>query len=316
MPHVVRRLLRLVPTLIGISFMSFALANLAPGDPAEQLLRRTSDRQPTLEEVRELRGEMGLDRPLAVQYVKWVGRALQGDLGTSYTSRRSVVGELGRRLPATLQLTGLAALAAVVVAVPAGMAFAMYRNRFFDQAARIVSLAGASMPNFWLGLSLIVVFAVRFSFLPVAGRGSAASYVLPVITLAAVPTAVMSRFTRSAMLEILSEDYMRTARAKGLSAWQALTRHGLRNALAPLLTVFSLSLGGLLTGTVIVETIFVWPGVGELALTAITNRDYPVIQGFVVYAGATYTVINLLVDLSYGAIDPRIRAQADRGRSR
>lgn len=306
MAYVLRRILLMVPTLLGISFLAFALATVAPGDPAEQLLRRISDSQPTRQEVLELRQEMGLDRPLALQYASWVGRAVQGDLGISYSTRRPVVSELGHRIPFTLQLTALAALLAVVVALPAGIVSALHRNRLFDQLARVTSLAGASMPSFWLALSLIVLFAVRWSMVPVAGRGGLDSYVLPVVTLAVTPAAVLSRLTRSTMLEILDDDFMRTARAKGLTEWRAVVGHGLRNALVPLLTAFSVSLGHLLAGAVIVETIFVWPGVGKLALDAISNRDYPVIQGFVLYAGATFAGINLLVDLAYGAIDPRI----------
>ena len=308
MPYVLRRCLLAVPTLLGISFLAFALANLAPGDPAEQLLRRISDAPPTRQEIIDTREEMGLNRPLVAQYVSWVGRAVQGDLGISYSTRRPVTSELGHRIPYTLQLTVLAALLALAIAVPAGIVCALHRNKLFDQLARLASLAGASMPSFWLALSLIVFFAVRLSMVPVAGRGGLDSYVLPVVTLAVTPAAVLARFTRSTMLEILDDDYMRTARAKGLTEWRTVLGHGIRNALVPLLTAFSISLGHLLAGAVIVETIFVWPGVGKLALDAISNRDYPMIQGFVLYAGATFAVINLLVDLAYGVIDPRIRA--------
>lgn len=308
MSYVLRRCLLAIPTLLGISFLAFALANLAPGDPAEQLLRRISDTPPTRQEVIDTREEMGLNRPLVAQYVSWAGRAVQGDLGISYTTRRPVTSELGHRIPYTLQLTVLAALLALAIAVPAGIVCALHRNKLFDQMARLTSLAGASMPSFWLALSLIVFFAVRLSMVPVAGRGGLDSYVLPVVTLAVTPAAVLARFTRSTMLEILDDDYMRTARAKGLTEWRTVLGHGIRNALVPLLTAFSISLGHLLAGAVIVETIFVWPGVGRLALDAISNRDYPMIQGFVLYAGAAFAAINLLVDLAYGAIDPRIRA--------
>ncbi len=308
MSYVLRRCLLAIPTLLGISFLAFALANLAPGDPAEQLLRRISDSPPTRQEVIDAREEMGLNRPLVAQYVSWAGRAVQGDLGISYSTRRPVTSELGHRIPYTLQLTVLAALLALAIAVPAGIVCALHRNKLFDQMARLMSLAGASMPSFWLALSLIVFFAVRLSMVPVAGRGGLDSYVLPVVTLAVTPAAVMARFTRSTMLEILDDDYMRTARAKGLTEWRTVLGHGIRNALIPLLTAFSISLGHLLAGAVIVETIFVWPGVGRLALDAISNRDYPMIQGFVLYAGAAFAIINLAVDLAYGAIDPRIRA--------
>jgi peptide/nickel transport system permease protein len=306
--YVLRRCLLVIPTLLGISLLAFAMANLAPGDPAEQFLRRISDRPPTPQEVSALREELGLDESIVEQYVSWVGRAVQGDLGISYSTRRPVTTELGHRIPFTLQLTVLAAGLALLIALPLGIVSALYRNRLVDQAARITSLAGASMPSFWLGLSLIVLFAVRLSLVPVAGRGSLDSYILPVVTLAVAPAAVLSRFTRSTMLEILEDDYMRTAKAKGLTAWRAVVGHGLRNALVPLLTAFSISLGHLLSGAVIVETIFVWPGVGKLGLDAIAQRDYPMLQGFVLYAGAAFAAINLLVDLAYGAIDPRIAA--------
>lgn len=312
MAYVLRRCLLVIPTLLGISFLAFAMANLAPGDPATEFLRRISDRQPTPEEVRQVREELRLDRSIVEQYVAWVGRAAQGDLGISYSTRRPVTTELGHRIPFTLQLTVLAAGLALLIALPLGIVSALYRNRLVDQLARVTSLAGASMPSFWLGLSLIVLFAVRWSMVPVAGRGGLDSYVLPVVTLAVAPAAVLSRFTRSTMLEILDDDYMRTAHAKGLSAWRAVITHGLRNALVPLLTAFSISLGHLLSGAVIVETIFVWPGVGKLGLDAIQQRDYPMLQGFVLYAGAAFAAINLLVDLAYGAIDPRIAA-AGRG---
>lgn len=306
MAYVLRRCLLVVPTLLGISFLAFAMANLAPGDPAEQFIRRISERPPTPEEIRQVREELGLGGSLVEQYGNWVGRAVQGDLGISYSTRRSVTSELGHRIPFTLQLTVLAAGLALLIALPLGIVSALYRNRLVDQLARLTSLAGASMPSFWLGLSLIVLFAVRLSMVPVAGRGGFDSYILPVVTLAVAPAAVLSRFTRSTMLEILDDDYMRTAHAKGLTAWRAVVNHGLRNALVPLLTAFSISLGHLLSGAVIVETIFVWPGVGKLGLDAIQQRDYPMIQGFVLYAGAAFAAINLLVDLAYGAIDPRI----------
>ncbi len=311
MAYVLRRCLLLAPTLIAISFLAFALANLAPGDPAEQLIRRTTDHQPTPEEVRSVRHELGLDKSLVAQFTSWVGRAATGDLGISYTTRRPVVSELGRRIPFTLQLTVLAAGLALFLAIPLGIVSALHRNKLVDQAARLTSLAGASMPSFWLGLSLIVLFAVRLSAVPVAGRSGVESYLLPVLTLAVAPAAVLSRFTRSTMLEILEDDYIRTAHAKGLSRWGAVMGHGLRNALVPLLTAFSISLGHLLSGAVIVETIFVWPGVGRLGLDAILNRDYPVMQGFVLYAGFTFAAINLLVDVAYGVIDPRISRSAD-----
>ncbi len=305
--YALRRALLLVPTLFGISLLAFALANLAPGDPAEEFLRRTLDRPPTPAEVAAEREELGLDRPLVVQYVSWLAGAARGDLGTSYSSRRPVADELAYRIPFTLELALPAALLALVVAVPVGVVAAVYRNRFTDQVLRVGALMGASIPSFWLGLMLISVFAVRLSLVPVAGRGGFLSMVLPVVTLAVAPAAVLARFTRSTMLETLGEDYLRTAWAKGVRARAVIGRHALRNSLVPVVTAFGTSLGHLVGGAVIVEAIFLWPGIGRLTLDAIQQRDYPVIQGVVLYSGAAFVLLNLAVDLSYALIDPRVR---------
>jgi len=308
--YLLRRLALLVPTLVGISLLAFTVANLAPGDAAEQFLRRTLDHPPTPAEVAAARVELGLDRPLAVQYGAWAVDAVRGDLGVSYSTRRPVLDELVRRIPFTLELAVPAALLALLLAVPLATVSVLSRNRLPDHVLRVVSLAGASMPTFWLALLLIVVFAVRLSAVPVAGRHGWTSLILPVTALTLAPAAVLARFTRSAMLEILGEDYIRMARAKGLYPWRILTRHAMRNAAIPLLTVFALSFGHLLAGAVVVETIFVWPGVGTLILDAITERDYPVIQAFVLYTGVAFVLLNLVVDLAYTVIDPRVRLGA------
>ena len=306
--YLLRRILLVVPTLLGVSLLAFALANLTPGDPAEELLRRTTDHPPTPQAVAETREELGLDRPLAVQYVSWLRNAVVGDLGISYDTRRPVATEILHRVPRTLELAVPAALAALVVAVVLGVVAAVNRNRWPDQVLRVVSVAGASMPSFWLALLLIMVFALELSLLPVAGREAGVrSLVLPVLTLALAPTAVLARFTRSAMLETLGDDYVRTARAKGVGGWRVVGHQALRNACIPLVTAFGTSLGHLVSGAVIIETIFLWPGVGKLAVDAILQRDYPMIQGFTLYAGVAFVAINLVVDLSYGAFDPRVR---------
>lgn len=304
--YALRRVLLVFPTLLGISLLSFALVNLTPGDPAEEFLRRTLDQQPTPSQIREARTELGLDRPLPVQFVSWVGKALQGDLGVSYSTRRSVAAELLNRMRFTLQLTVPAALLALVVATSSGVLSAVHHNRLLDQVLRVGSLAGASMPSFWLALLLILLFSIRLSMLPVAGRGGLGSFVLPVVTLAVGPAAVLARFTRSTMLEALSADHVTTAKAKGVTRWSTVLRHGLRNSLIPLVTAFGMSLGFLLSGAAVIETIFVWPGIGKLAVDAILQRDVPIIQGFVLYTGAMFAVINLVVDLSYGLLDPRV----------
>ena len=306
MPYVLRRCLLIIPTVLGVSFLGFAMANLAPGDPAEQFIRRVSDRPATPDEIREVRHDLGLDRPLVAQFGHWMQRAAQGDLGISYSTRQPVADELRRRIPNTFQLALPAALLALLIAIPLGSLSALRQGHASDQVVRVGAMAGASMPSFWLALMLILVFSVNLSVLPVAGRGGLETFVLPVVTLALEPAAVMARFTRSTMLETLDEDYIRTARAKGLSGWVVITRHALRNALIPVLTYFGNRLGGLLTAAVIVETIFVWPGVGRLTVDAVTQRDYPMIQGAVVYAGLTLALVNLLVDVSYRLIDPRI----------
>jgi peptide/nickel transport system permease protein len=305
--YALRRLALLIPTLLGISLLAFALANLTPGDPAETYLRRVLDRQPTPAQVVETREELGLDRPFVVQYLDWVGHAVRGELGVSYSTRRPVVEEIGRRIPFTLELAVPAALLALAIAIPVGVISAVYRNRLPDQVVRVCSLAGASVPSFWLALLLISLFAVRFSLVPVAGRQGPASVVLPIFALALTPAAVLARFTRSTMLETLGEDYVRTARAKGLPGWRVVGRHALRNSLIPVVTAFGTSLGHLLVGAVVIESIFIWPGLGKLAIDAILQRDYPMIQALVLYSGVVFVAINLLIDLSYTLLDPRIR---------
>ena len=306
MPYVLRRCLLIVPTLLGVSFLGFALVNLAPGDPAEQFIRRVTDRPPTAAEIREVRKDLGLDRPITAQFVGWMGDAARGDLGISYSTRQPVSTELRRRIPKTMELAVPAALLALALALPVGSWSAVRRGRPADQIVRVGAMAGASMPNFWLALLLILFFSVHLSLLPVAGRGGLNTFVLPILTLALEPAAVLARFTRSTMLEALGEDYIRTARAKGVSHRMVVTRHALRNAMIPVITYFGSRLGHLITGAVVVESIFVWPGIGRLTVDAVAQRDYPMVQGVVVFAGAAFTVINLLVDISYRLVDPRI----------
>lgn len=308
--YALRRVLLMVPTLLGLSFLAFGLANLAPGDPAQQYLTRVLNQPAPQAEVERVRVELGLDRPLVVQYVDWLGDALRGDLGTSYATRRAVSTEIAHRIPYTLQLAIPAALLALLIAIPAGVVSALYRGRLPDHVMRVASLAGASLPSFWLALLLILFFAVHLSLVPVAGRAGLDSYVLPVLTLSLGPAAVLARFTRSTMLEALGDDYVRTARAKGLSGRLVVARHALRNALIPVATDFGTRVAHLVAGAVIVETIFVWPGLGKLTLDAVTERDFPMIQGMVLFAGLAVALINLIVDLSYTLIDARVRVGA------
>jgi len=301
------RCVLIVPTLLGISFLAFGVAALTPGDPAEEILRRTTDRPPSEAEVAQLRRELGLDRPIPVQYVVWAGRAARGNLGISFATRRPVIGEILHRIPASLQLAIPAAFLALAISIPVGIISAIHRNRLVDQMVRICSLAGASIPSFWLALLLIIFLAVKLSLVPVAGRVGASSVLLPALTLAVTPAAVLARFTRSAMLEILGEDYIRSARAKGLPERLVVGRHALRNALLPVITAFGTSLGHLISGAVVIESIFAWPGFGKLALDSILQRDYPMIQGYVLFTGVIFVALNLIIDLSYTRIDPRIR---------
>jgi peptide/nickel transport system permease protein len=304
--YALRRVALLVPTILGVSVLAFLLSNLTPGDPAAAYISRLTGEPPTRQQIATARKDLGLDRPLPVQYVSWVTGAAHGDLGISYTSHRSVTSELVRRVPYTLQLAVPAALLAVLIAVPAGIVCAVRRNRFVDQVVRIVSLTGASLPSFWLALLLIIGFAVHFHLVPVAGRGGIRAMVLPVVTLALSPAATLTRFIRSAVLEALSSDYVVTARAKGVREAFVVGRHALRNSLVPIVTAFGNSLAYMFAGVTVVETIFVWPGVGKLLVDAIQQRDFPMIEAFILYAGVAYSVVNLAIDLSYAAIDPRI----------
>ncbi|MDQ3897587.1 MAG: ABC transporter permease [Actinomycetota bacterium] len=286
----------------------FSVASLTPGDPAEEYAQRVSDRPPTPEQLAAARHELRLDRPFVVQYVSWVGHGLRGDLGKSFFTRRPVVEEIVHRIPFTLQLAVPAAVLSLLLAIAVGTLCAFYRNRLVDQVVRMFSLAGASMPSFWLALILIIGFAVRHHIFPVAGRQAGlSSVVLPVVALSLPSAAVLGRFIRSTLLEVLGEDYIRTARSKGAREVLVLRRHALRNSLVPVVTAFGTSLGHLLAGTVVIETIFAWPGLGTLTLDAIRHRDYPMLQAFILFSGFVVIAINLIVDVSYAAIDPRIR---------
>lgn len=305
--YALRRVLLIVPTVVGITLLAFGVAHLAPGDAAAERFRRIEGRLPSPAELAIEREELGFDRPLVEQYLSWVNDAWHFDLGTSISNDRPVHDELRRRIPATLQLTALAAALAVLLAVPMGIVAAVRHRRPIDHVLRLTSLAGASLPSFWLAFVLVDVFAVRLSLLPVAGRGDFRNFVLPAVTLALIPAALLARFTRAALLETLNDDYVRTARAKGLAGWVVVGKHALRTASIPLVTAFGTSLGSLIAGVVIIETVFAWPGMGTLSVQAILQRDYPVIQAVVLYAGLAFAVVNLLVDLSYVLIDPRVR---------
>ncbi len=308
--YVAGRLLVAVPTLLGLSILIFALVSMAPGDPAEELTRqRFGSVEPTEADVAETRAELGLDRPAVVQYLSWLGGALTGDLGVGFDRGIPVTTDIWRAFKVTAGLAVFAVVLVLAIAIPLGLAAAMLHNRWPDHVLRLLTLVGASVPGFFLAYVLIYVFAVRLGWLPVAGRGSFETSVLPALTLAVLPLAVVSRLLRSSLLETFGENYMRAAWAKGLSATAVVIRHGLRNASIPVVTYLGVLLAGLLDGVLITEFIFAWPGLGRLLFEAIGARDYPLIQGIVLFAGVLYVLLNLAVDLSYRVLDPRIHLQ-------
>ena len=308
--YVIRRLVITAPTLLALSFLIFTLVSSAPGDPAEELARRLDSRnEVTPAAIEQVRHRIGLDRPFLLQYGDWLKGALHGDLGQSFVRQTSVAREIGQRVAASAELAGVAFVIILLVSVPLGVAAAMLHRHWADHVLRVLSLLGASVPGFFLSYLLIILFATRLGLLPVAGRQGFSSVLLPAFTVAVGPTAVVSHLLRSSLLEVFAEDYMRTALGKGLGQLSVVLRHALRNAAVPVVTYLGTVLGALLEGVVITEVIFAWPGLGQLLVESITGRDYPMIQGLVVFAGLVYIVMNLLVDLSYGLLDPRIRLE-------
>ncbi len=306
--YLARRLATLPLLLLGISAVSFALLNLAPGDPAEIVLRQRNPGQlPSPAEVTALRVELGLDAPLPVQYVRWVSRAVAGDMGRSYVTEQPVAAQLARRTVPTALLTAAALALALLVAVPVGILSARRRGSPVDAVARLAALVGAAAPSYALAYGLIILFAVKLSWLPALGYGSAAQVVLPAITLSLAPMAQLMRLIRASMLETLGQDYIRTARAKGLSEHAVAFRHALRNALLPAVGATGVNLGYLISGAVIVETIFTWPGLGQLMVGAALTRDYPMVQGFVTYIAVVVLLVNLAADAALRIADPRLR---------
>jgi peptide/nickel transport system permease protein len=301
----VRRLLLTIPVLLGVIFVVMLTMDLIPGDPVALMLGDAASK----ENVARFREHLGLDRPLVVRYVRYLGQVVTGDLGRSIQQNRPVVDELGDAWPATLQLTVAALLLAAVVGVATGIVSAVWPNSLFDALSRLSSLFGLSMPVFWTGLVLIVVFAFWLPLLPVGGVGSPLHLVLPAVTLALPSIAMIARMTRSSVLEVLREDYVRTARAKGVGERLVVAKHALRNAAIPILTLIGLQAGQLMGGAVLTETVFAWPGLGRLMVKAIFARDYILLQGAVLIFAMAFVVINLVVDLSYGMLDPRVSRQ-------
>ncbi len=300
---VARRLLVALPTTLAVATLVFSLIHLIPGDPV--LIMLGDGAQPT--DVAELRGKLGLDRPLGEQYVSFLGGMLHGDLGTSLHFDEPVSRLIARHYPATVELALAALAVALVVSLPLGMLAAYRRGSWIDRGARLFSLLGVSMPNFWLGPIAILLFSIQLGWLPVSGRGGWSHLVLPAATLGLALAALLTRMIRSALGEELTKPYLVTARAKGLSPARVAIRHALRNALVPVVTIVGLQFGSLLTGAILTETIFGWPGIGRLLIQAIRLRDYPLVQGAVLLIAVTYVAVNLATDLLYAWIDPRIR---------
>ena len=329
---ILTRVSLVIPTFLGVTFLTFLLIRLVPGDPIEV---RVGERGIPPERLAQLRHELGLDQPLWQQFLDYIGGVLSGDLGTSLVTRNPVLSEFLTLFPATLELAALAMLFATLVGLPAGIIAAVKRGSIFDHGVMGISLTGYSMPIFWWGLLLILFFSVGLGLTPVSGRLDLMYYVepvtgfmlidtllageyeafwsalhhliLPMIVLGTVPLAVVARMTRSAMLEVLGEDYIRTAKAKGLAGKRVIGMHALRNALIPVVTVIGLQVGTLLGGAILTETIFSWPGVGKWLIESINRRDYPALQGGVLLIATTVMAVNLLVDVLYGVLNPRIR---------
>lgn len=292
--------------LVALSVFAFALGKLAPGDGAIALLRQQLSEPPTRQQIEAFRERVGLNDPVVVQFFRWLGDAVQGDLGTSFRSGESVTRSLWQALPVTVQLTALAFVIAVGCAIPLGVLAALHRRRLVDHISRVMALSTASLPGFWFGYILIIIFAVQLDVFPTQGTGSPMAYVLPAVTLAVSPLGVLMRLTRASMLEVLGDEFIVAARARGLPRLNVLI-HALRVAVNPLITYAGLLIGSLLGGAVVVETVFGMPGLGKLAVDAINDRDYPVVQGFVLFVGILVLLINLAVDLLYVAVDPRVR---------
>jgi peptide/nickel transport system permease protein len=300
---VLKKILLTVLVLVGAATCSFGMLRLIPGDPAEAL----AGPQATQEDVALVRQSMELDRPLARQYLTYMGHLAKGDLGSSYRTHRTVVAEILARWPNTLKLSLTSMLVAILVGVPLGIHAARRRGRFADTASMMASFVGVSMPSFWLGMLLIVWFSVQLHLLPFSGNKGPLSYVLPSLTLGLGVAANIARMTRASMLDTLGQDYVRTARGKGLTEFRVVNVHALRNAAAPIVTIIGLQLGALLGGQVVTEMLFVWPGLGRMIVDSLNARDYMVVQGGILVLAVTFALLNLLTDLACKALDPRIR---------
>ncbi|HEU4937736.1 MAG TPA: nickel ABC transporter permease [Vicinamibacterales bacterium] len=301
--YLIRRLFLTIPVILGVATLVFALIHLVPGDPAQAMLGETAPQA----DVLKLRHSLGLDQPLLTQYRTFMTGLVRGDLGTSFRYNAPVTAQIREKLPNTATLAVAAMGFAIVFAIPLGILAAVFRGTLVDHAAMTLALVGISMPNFWLGPLLAIVFAVKLGWLPVSGAGGVSHLILPAVTLGAALSAILARMTRASLLEELRELYVLAARARGFSGARAVVKHAFRNSLIPIVTIIGLQFGAVLTGTIITETIFAWPGLGRLLIQAISFRDYPLVQGCILFISVTYVAMNLLTDLTYGFLDPRIR---------
>lgn len=303
--YILKRLLMAIPVLLGITLLINVVMSLVPGDAARVMLGE----QATEEQVDALRQELGLNQPFLVQYARYVGRAVQGDLGRSFRTKRTVMEELNDTIPPTFRLSAVALVLTVLVGVPLGVVAAVKQRSLTDNLSMLLSLLFLSMPVFWVGLLLIYYLAFLWPLFPTGGTGTWLHYVLPAFTLSASAWATVARMTRSSMLEVLREDFIRTAHSKGLSKQVVIYKHALKNALIPVITVLGLQVGLLMGGAVLTETVFSWPGVGRLMVSAIQSRDLMIVQGAVAFLAVIFVLLNLIVDLAYAYVDPRIRYQ-------
>jgi ABC-type dipeptide/oligopeptide/nickel transport system permease component len=302
--YIGQRVAATIPVLLGVSLLVFSMLQLVPGDPVQLML---SEFQTTPEQIARLRSQLHLDEPLPVQFGRFLWNAVHGDLGTSIRTRRPVTQEIADNFPSTLQLAGAGLVVAAVLGVTLGVIAATHQQSWLDFSSMLVALLGVSLPSFWLGLLLIFVVSLQLRALPATGGGDLQHLVLPAVTLGLGAAAILARLTRSSMLEVLRQEYVTTARAKGLHEWAVIIRHALKNALIPVVTIFGLQFGQLLAGTVVVETVFARPGLGRLIVDGILNKDFPMVQGIVLVVAVSYVLVNLLVDLVYAVLDPRIR---------
>lgn len=303
--YLIRRILSVIPVLLGVSIVVFLMVHLIPGDPVQHILGEFA----APERVEQLRNQLGLNDPLPVQYFNFLGKALHGDLGRSLISNTPVITDIKRAFPVTIQLALFSITLSSILGLIAGVIAAVRHNTIWDQLAMVGALIGISTPSFWLALIFMWIFAYNLGWFPISGYAGLRSLVLPTVVLAALSAGSIARITRSSMLEVLGQDYIRTARAKGLDEETVVMKHALKNAMIPVVTLVGLQFGSLLAGAIITETVFALPGLGRLAVQAITLRDFPMIQGVVLFVSVLFVLTNLIVDLMYGFIDPRIRLE-------